>query len=94
MSNMLICCIQGKVRYALRPVLPSGCQAASSFCASIGAADAVTLSGYGVELALKNMEYKAMDDTAIKKGNSSCSRCFICTGAYTHLHLALNKQEI
>jgi UDP-glucose:glycoprotein glucosyltransferase len=26
------------------------------------------LSGYGVELALKNMEYKAMDDTAIKKG--------------------------
>ncbi|XP_037406433.1 UDP-glucose:glycoprotein glucosyltransferase-like isoform X2 [Triticum dicoccoides] len=59
---------QGKVRYALRPVLPSGCQATSSFCGSIGAADAVTLSGYGVELALKNMEYKAMDDTAIKKG--------------------------
>jgi hypothetical protein len=22
-----------------------------------------------VELALKNMEYKAMDDTAVKKGN-------------------------
>ncbi|CAL4933619.1 unnamed protein product [Urochloa decumbens] len=59
---------QGKVRYALRPVLPSGCQATSSFCGSIGAVDAVTLSGYGVELALKNMEYKAMDDTAIKKG--------------------------
>ncbi|KQJ97067.1 UDP-glucose:glycoprotein glucosyltransferase isoform X2 [Brachypodium distachyon] len=59
---------KGKVRYALRPVLPSGCQATSSFCASIGAVDAVTLSGYGVELALKNMEYKAMDDTAIKKG--------------------------
>ena len=77
-----MCCIQGKVRYALRPVLPSGCQASSSFCGSIGAADAVTLSGYGVELALKNMEYKAMDDTAIKKGNS----------AFTSL--ALNKQEI
>ncbi|KAK8444902.1 hypothetical protein SEVIR_9G223900v4 [Setaria viridis] len=61
---------QGKVRYALRPVLPSGCQATSSFCGSIGAVDAVTLSGYGVELALKNMEYKAMDDTAIKKGVS------------------------
>ncbi|KAL6643108.1 hypothetical protein ACP70R_021289 [Stipagrostis hirtigluma subsp. patula] len=59
---------QGKIRYALRPVLPSGCQATSSFCGSIGAVDAVTLSGYGVELALKNMEYKAMDDTAIKKG--------------------------
>ncbi|KAK3153915.1 hypothetical protein QOZ80_2BG0183200 [Eleusine coracana subsp. coracana] len=58
---------QGKVRYALRPVLPSGCQATSSFCGSVGAVDAVTLSGYGVELALKNMEYKAMDDTAVKK---------------------------
>jgi UDP-glucose:glycoprotein glucosyltransferase len=59
----------------LRPVLPSGCQATSSFCGSIGAVDAVTLSGYGVELALKNMEYKAMDDTAIKKGNSAS--CFL-----------------
>ncbi|XP_066332805.1 UDP-glucose:glycoprotein glucosyltransferase-like isoform X1 [Miscanthus floridulus] len=59
---------QGKVRYALRPVLPSGCGTTSTFCGSVGAVDAVTLSGYGVELALKNMEYKAMDDTAIKKG--------------------------
>ncbi|KAG8091943.1 hypothetical protein GUJ93_ZPchr0012g21193 [Zizania palustris] len=59
---------QGKVKYALRQVLPSGCQATSGFCGSIGAVDAVTLSGYGVELALKNMEYKAMDDTAVKKG--------------------------
>lgn len=65
------------MRYALRPVLPSGCQATSSFCGSIGAVDAVTLSGYGVELALKNMEYKAMDDTAIKKGNSASY--FLCT---------------
>jgi len=30
--------------------------------------EAVNLGGYGVELALKNMEYKAMDDSAIKKG--------------------------
>ncbi|OQU85915.1 hypothetical protein SORBI_3004G337800 [Sorghum bicolor] len=58
---------QGKVRYALRPVLPSGCGTTSTFCGSVGTVDAVTLSGYGVELALKNMEYKAMDDTAIKK---------------------------
>ena len=28
----------------------------------------MNLGGYGVELALKNMEYKAMDDSAIKKG--------------------------
>ncbi|KAF0934824.1 hypothetical protein E2562_028829, partial [Oryza meyeriana var. granulata] len=61
---------QGKVTYALHQVLPSGCQTTFSFCGSVGAVDAVTLSGYGVELALKNMEYKAMDDTAIKKSNS------------------------
>ncbi|KAK1310475.1 UDP-glucose:glycoprotein glucosyltransferase [Acorus calamus] len=30
--------------------------------------DALNLGGYGVELALKNMEYKAMDDSTVKKG--------------------------
>lgn len=55
----------------MRPVLPSGCQSKSSYCSAVGSIDAVTLSGYGVELALKNMEYKAMDDTAIKKGRFS-----------------------
>ncbi|KAL2325228.1 hypothetical protein Fmac_024286 [Flemingia macrophylla] len=29
---------------------------------------AINLGGYGVELVFKNMEYKAMDDTTIKKG--------------------------
>ncbi|XP_078173674.1 EMS-MUTAGENIZED BRI1 SUPPRESSOR 1 [Carex rostrata] len=61
---------KGKIKYALRPVLPSGCQSKSSYCSAVGSIDAVTLSGYGVELALKNMEYKAMDDTAIKKGST------------------------
>ncbi|KAJ4784375.1 UDP-glucose:glycoprotein glucosyltransferase 1 [Rhynchospora pubera] len=61
---------KGKIKYALRPVLPSGCQSKSSYCSTVGSIDAVTLSGYGVELALKNMEYKAMDDTAIKKGST------------------------
>lgn len=58
----------GKVKYVVRPVLPSGCQAVTSYCSAIGTSDAVNLGGYGVELALKNMEYKAMDDSAIKKG--------------------------
>lgn len=53
----------------VRPVLPSGCQAVTSYCGGIGTSDAVHLGGYGVELALKNMEYKAMDDSAIKKGD-------------------------
>ncbi|XP_045817511.1 UDP-glucose:glycoprotein glucosyltransferase-like isoform X2 [Trifolium pratense] len=59
---------QGKVKYVLRPVLPAGCEAHIGQCGSVGASESVNLGGYGVELALKNMEYKAMDDSAIKKG--------------------------
>jgi UDP-glucose:glycoprotein glucosyltransferase len=58
----------GKVKYVVRPVLPSGCESKSGNCGAIGTIDALNLGGYGVELALKNMEYKAMDDSAIKKG--------------------------
>ncbi|CAA7402965.1 unnamed protein product [Spirodela intermedia] len=59
---------KGKIRYVLRPVLPSGCEAATTACSAIGTSDAPNLGGYGVELALKNMEYKAMDDNKVKKG--------------------------
>ncbi|KAK6915977.1 UGGT, thioredoxin-like domain 1 [Dillenia turbinata] len=59
---------EGKVTYVIRPVLPTGCEATASNCGAIGTKDPVNLGGYGVELALKNMEYKAMDDSAIKKG--------------------------
>ncbi|KAG2321665.1 hypothetical protein Bca52824_014878 [Brassica carinata] len=59
---------EGKVTYVVRPVLPSGCEGETRPCGAIGARDNVSLAGYGVELALKNMEYKAMDDSAIKKG--------------------------
>ncbi|KAL2460508.1 UDP-glucose:glycoprotein glucosyltransferase [Abeliophyllum distichum] len=58
----------GKVKYVVRPVLPSGCESKSGPCGAIGAEEPLNLGGYGVELALKNMEYKAMDDTTIKKG--------------------------
>lgn len=59
---------EGKVKYVLRPVLPFGCESKSGHCGSIGTRDPLNLGGYGVELALKNMEYKAMDDSAIKEG--------------------------
>ncbi|XP_057737491.1 UDP-glucose:glycoprotein glucosyltransferase [Arachis stenosperma] len=59
---------EGKVKYILRPVLPAGCEAGIGHCGSLGASESVNLGGYGVELALKNMEYKAMDDSTIKKG--------------------------
>ncbi|XP_047315092.1 UDP-glucose:glycoprotein glucosyltransferase [Impatiens glandulifera] len=58
----------GKIRYVHRPVLPSGCELKTGNCGAVGTKDPVNLGGYGVELALKNMEYKAMDDSAIKKG--------------------------
>uniref|UniRef100_A0A0A9ACZ7 Similar to EBS1 (EMS-MUTAGENIZED BRI1 SUPPRESSOR 1) n=1 Tax=Arundo donax TaxID=35708 RepID=A0A0A9ACZ7_ARUDO len=59
---------QGKVRYVLRSVLPSGCQATSSFCSSIGTVDAVTLSGYGVELALKKHGIQSHGRHCCKEG--------------------------
>ncbi|KAK4757504.1 hypothetical protein SAY87_018805 [Trapa incisa] len=59
---------KGKIRYIVRPVLPSGCEIKSGVCGAIGTGDSVYLGGYGVELALKNMEYKAMDDSTVKKG--------------------------
>ncbi|KAJ9158912.1 hypothetical protein P3X46_024455 [Hevea brasiliensis] len=59
---------QGRIKYVVRPVLPSGCEEKVGNCGTVGAKDSLNLGGYGVELALKNMEYKAMDDSAIKKG--------------------------
>lgn len=49
-------------------MLPARCEADFGHCGSVGASESVNLGGYGVELALKNMEYKAMDDSTIKKG--------------------------
>lgn len=67
LSWYLVKNFQGKVKYAVRPVLPLGCEAKTSPCGALGTKDPVNLGGYGVELALKNMEYKAMDDSMIKK---------------------------
>ncbi|KAK0591027.1 hypothetical protein LWI29_034667 [Acer saccharum] len=66
--NLVQAAKEGKVKYAVRPVLPSGCEAKVGLCGAVGATDSLNLGGYGVELALKNMEYKAMDDSMIKKG--------------------------
>ncbi|XP_050375561.1 UDP-glucose:glycoprotein glucosyltransferase [Argentina anserina] len=59
---------EGKVKYVVRQVLPSGCEAEIDRCGAVGVNNSLNLGGYGVELALKNMEYKAMDDSMIKKG--------------------------
>ena len=56
----------GTVRYALRPVPPRpGCLSAGCASARYGGADGPLLIGaFGVEMALKNTEYKAIDDSA------------------------------
>ncbi len=44
----------------MRPVALAGCDAGP--CGGHGAGGPLRLGGFGVELALKNMEYKAMDE--------------------------------
>lgn len=66
--NLVQAAKEGKVMYVVRPVLPSGCEANVGNCGAVGAKDSLNLGGYGVELALKNMEYKAIDDSMIKEG--------------------------
>ncbi len=46
--------------FAVRPVALAGCDAGP--CSGHGAGGPLRLGGFGVELALKNMEYKAMDE--------------------------------
>ncbi|KAH9330325.1 hypothetical protein KI387_002433, partial [Taxus chinensis] len=58
----------GEVQYIVRPVIPSGCESKAEFCSAVGTGNILNLGGYGVELALKNMEYKAIDDSEVKKG--------------------------
>lgn len=65
--------LQGFVRYIVRPVLSSGCERDAERCARSGCGGPINLGGYGVELALKNMEYKAIDDSDVKRG--TFSRC-------------------
>ncbi|CAA0841506.1 UDP-glucose\\x3aglycoprotein glucosyltransferase [Striga hermonthica] len=59
---------KGKVKYVIRSVLLSGCEPKGASCGAMGSGEPLNLGGYGVELALKNMEYKAMDDSTVKKG--------------------------
>ncbi|CAI0375267.1 unnamed protein product, partial [Linum tenue] len=67
-TALVIAAKEGQVKYVVRPVLPSGCESEVHHCVAVGARESLNLGGYGVELALKNMEYKAMDDSTIKKG--------------------------
>lgn len=50
--------------YVLRPVMLQGCQERQG-CSQLGTGKALQLAGYGVEMAIKNMEYSALDDSQV-----------------------------
>jgi hypothetical protein len=53
------------LRYVYRPVLLEGCisdRVASEQCFDLGTGESLQLPGFGVEMAVKNMEYSALDD--------------------------------
>ena len=50
--------------YVYRPVLLHGCGGEDA-CLDLGTGEALQLPGFGVELALKNMEYSALDDSKV-----------------------------
>lgn len=60
-----------RLAYAWRPVLhATACSQGVHACTSLGTQGPLVLPGYGVELALKNMEYSAQDDSkTVRWGN-------------------------
>jgi hypothetical protein len=57
-----------KLTYVYRPVLLEGCTAedmGESSCLLMGTGGNLQLPGYGVEMAIKNMEYSALDDSKV-----------------------------
>ena len=60
------CMAAGRVplTYALRPALLQGCSELDA-CSLMGTQDTLHLAGYGVEMAIKNMEYSALDDSQV-----------------------------
>jgi len=55
---------ESRIVYAWRPVLSETCSSTEvDACGALGTKGTLTLHGYGVELAIKNMEYNARDDS-------------------------------
>ncbi|GAB4815180.1 hypothetical protein N2152v2_002226 [Parachlorella kessleri] len=58
--------------YAWRPLLSPGCSPSAAKCSRLGAQGGrLVVPGYGVELAIKNMEYNARDDSAKAEADPS-----------------------
>ena len=66
--------------YAVRPMLMPGCSEGGA-CSLLGTEGPLHLAGYGVELAIKNMEYSALDDSQVFLS--------FCLSSRAHLRLLL-----
>ena len=67
---------EGQLRYVYHPVVLDTCGSfPGSECSLAGRGGRLQLPGYGVELALKNMEYSAMDDAQVRP---ACIAGFYC----------------
>lgn len=71
---------EGKLAYALRPYLGTNCDA--GLCTSDGMQRGrpLTLPGYGIELAMKSMEYKAIDEYEDSEQPSHASQVCLWLG--------------
>jgi hypothetical protein len=62
-------CAGSSLKYVYRPVLHEACRSggpAAAACSFHGAGPPLQLPGFGVEMAIKNMEYSALDDSKVK----------------------------
>ena len=62
-----VCTGGGSLVYVYRPVLLPGCSGRGDACVDLGTGEPLQLPGFGVELALKNMEYSALDDSKVSR---------------------------
>ncbi|KAK9811403.1 hypothetical protein WJX72_003341 [[Myrmecia] bisecta] len=65
------------VVFAYRPVRLEGClstdQLGEQQCSALGTGEALQLPGFGVEMAIKNMEYSALDDSKVKAAQAAAA---------------------
>ena len=71
-----------RLRYIYRPVLLEGCFRESEQCDScinLGTGSNLSIPGFGVEMAVKNMEYSALDEKKVLQSHlrpqRACTPC-------------------
>ena len=55
----------GEIEYVFRPWLSEKCSVTAGRCQTFGTGGALQMPGFGVEMAIKDMEYSALDDKKV-----------------------------